>query len=709
MSTPKDDVPALYAVPDPDGHGQVRPRVRDEPAPEDEPGRDLAVQEPADVDTILEGTVLPWQRPAERRRVFAAWIIDGEERRHAGRWLVIYVGHTSAFHAVRVPQYVGRAVMYAPRGFTRAVWLWMQWVADAEGHTLRINARDKTNTAEYLALSRQRNDRVKLRWTITGIVAGVGSVIVGVTSFMWPWEPYALLTGATLTLGYIGRRLDRPFFAPAILTSPEAPRLTGEIVIRALSRIGNAQINQALSKGEGITFASECTRDGAGWRADVDLPYGVTVTDVMAKREELASGLRRPLGCVWPERDPAQHAGRLVLYVGDRDMATARQKPWPLLKSGKVSVFEPVPFGYDQRGRLIEITMMFENVLIGAIPRMGKTFTLRVLALATALDPLTEIRAFELKGTGDLSCLEPVAHHYGSGPDDETIYQCLLSLREVHKDLERRAKVIRGLPKDICPENKVTPDLVKERKLGLHPIAFIVDECQELYSHADYGDEAGMLTEKIIKRGPAMGVYMLLATQRPDKKSLPTGVSANVSIRLCLRVMGQVENDMILGTSSYQNGLRATTFTKRDKGVMYAVGVDDDALIVKSSYIDNPAAEQVGQRAAVLRKQAGRLTGHAVGEEQDVRPVSLVEDVADILQDGEDKLWCQTAVERLAELRPQMYAGWEAGTLTEALKPYGVATSQTWGRDPDGTGRNRMGFEAKAVIEALSKIAKQPL
>jgi S-DNA-T family DNA segregation ATPase FtsK/SpoIIIE len=275
----------------------------------------------------------------------------------------------------------------------------------------------------------------------------------------------------------------------------------------------------------------------------------------------------------------------------------------------------------------------------------------------------------------------------------------------VHKDLERRAKVIRGLPKDLCPENKVTPELAKDRRLGLHPIAFIVDECQELFSHAEYGQEAGILAEKIIKRGPAMGVFMELATQRPDKKSLPTPISANVSVRLCLRVMGQIENDMILGTSSYKNGLRATTFTKRDKGVMYAVGVEEDAIIVKSAYIDNPAAEAVGKRARVLRKQAGRLTGQAIGEEQDTGPaVSLIEDVADILQDGEDKLWCQTAVERLAELRPAMYSGWTAGQLTDALKPYGVRTSQTWGRDANGEGKNRIGFEARAVIEAVSKI-----
>jgi DNA segregation ATPase FtsK/SpoIIIE, S-DNA-T family len=64
----------------------------------------------------------------------------------------------------------------------------------------------------------------------------------------------------------------------------------------------------------------------------------------------------------------------------------------------------------------------------------------------------------------------------------------------------------------------------------------------------------------VIKVGPAFGVMLFLATQRSDKDSLPTGISGNASVRYCLKVMGQVENDMILGTGAYKNGIRATTF-----------------------------------------------------------------------------------------------------------------------------------------------------
>ena len=58
----------------------------------------------------------------------------------------------------------------------------------------------------------------------------------------------------------------------------------------------------------------------------------------------------------------------------------------------------------------------------------------------------------------------------------------------------------------------------------------------------------------IIKIGRALGVFLILATQRPYKDSLPTVVCGNVSTRFCLKVAGQVENDMMLGTSAYKNG-----------------------------------------------------------------------------------------------------------------------------------------------------------
>ena len=49
-----------------------------------------------------------------------------------------------------------------------------------------------------------------------------------------------------------------------------------------------------------------------------------------------------------------------------------------------------------------------------------------------------EIHAWELKGPGDLAAIESIAHAYGSGQDDETIWACLEDLRAIRAELRER-------------------------------------------------------------------------------------------------------------------------------------------------------------------------------------------------------------------------------------------------------------------------------
>ena len=102
-------------------------------------------------------------------------------------------------------------------------------------------------------------------------------------------------------------------------------------------------------------FLTDPFKDGEGWCTELNLPHGVTAGAILKRREELASGLRRPLSAVWPEGVPAEHEGRLKLWIGFTDMAKMKPKPWPLAKSGKADVFDHVPFGTDPRGRTVTV------------------------------------------------------------------------------------------------------------------------------------------------------------------------------------------------------------------------------------------------------------------------------------------------------------------------------------------------------------------
>ncbi|ATW50573.1 P-loop NTPase family protein [Streptomyces peucetius] len=651
-------------------------------------------------------------KSGQRREVIPAWAKSKPEFVTALGWLGGYAWHTTAFHAVRLPWYSLRLAFQAPAGVAKFVGGAMRWVADTEGEPLRQVAARRENVEEYLKLSRQRDNRVKLRGIVMLLGMILGPVLAIVLFVLAPaWLEVLALALLTAGFGFLGAPSDKPVISRAVVTT-EVERLTSGIVERALGALGIAEINKALGKGgEGIKFPAPITRDGPGWRADVDLPYGVTVPDILDRREKLASGLRRPLGCVWPEPVADEHAGRMMLWVGDRALNKVPAPAWPLAKSGAASLFKPLPFGTDQRGRNVDLTLMYDNVLIGAMPGMGKTFSLRTPLLAAALDVTAELLIWELKGTGDLDPLKKVAADYGSGPDDDTCAATLDSIRYVYKDLERRAKVISSLPKDKCPENKVIPSLAANRSLGLHPLVLAIDECQELFSHDKYGKEAGALCTAIIKRGRALGVILLLATQRPDKDSLPPAISANVGTRFCLRVMGQIENDMILGTSMYRNGIRATSFTKSDKGIGYLVGAADDPQIVRGYYLDNPAADAICERARKARIDAGTLRGIAAGETPERREAvdPLLEDVLAVVPADEAKPWNDVTVDRLAELRPEKYGPWgemapadKARQLTTALKPYGVSTGQV-ARRINGKTVNRTGFERAHIVMAIAE------
>ncbi|MGW2232513.1 cell division protein FtsK [Streptomyces sp. NPDC001759] len=671
------------------------------PAVPDEPGTPST---PVPVDN--PNLPAPGVTDEKRKPILPPWLTDRTEFAAGAKHTAARLGYASAYHALRLPWYSLQLAMMSPRGACRFVSSTNRWLWDREAAPLRDYAVRTEDVDEYLHLARLRGNRVRLRGlvTVVGCVFGFGFALW--LYVMAPEFLYAFAAGGVLTLGYFGQQPDAPVIGPAVMRT-ELQKLTGTIVLRALDAIGNPKISAAIKRGgdmDGMRFTSEITRDGPGYRADLDLPYGVTPDDVMEKREALASGLRRKVGCVWPSGDENEHEGRLVLWVGDKPMNETSKPAWPLLKDGQVDLFKPVVFGNDQRMRWVEVTLMFASIVIGAVPRMGKTFLLRLLMLICALDPRAVLLAFDLKGTGDFGALEPVCHRYRAGEEDEDVEYILHALREIKAELRRRAKVIKSLPRSRCPESKVTPALASDKSLGLHPIAISIDECQVLFEHEKYGAELESICTDITKRGPALGIIGMYATQRPDAKSLPTGISANAVLRFCLKVMNHTANDLVLGTGSYKSGIRATMFSRKDLGICYMAGEGDDPRIVSSAFIDAPKAEQVVARARKLREEYGNITGHAIGEgPAETAGLDILADVLKSVGVDEEAVWCERIAARLAELRPDVYGEWKGENVTAALRPWGVKTGQVWGQTDEGEGKNRRGIKRADLAAAITR------
>jgi len=676
-----------------DGHPSVQPSA-------DAAGRLL-------VDPPSGDFVTTRRRDRDRHPIIPAWVRDPESMKAAAKWAVNYYAHCTAFHLVRLPAYWGRLAARSHVGAYRIVSHTTLWVLDYQNHMVRsalvVKAADPHS---FLRLREEHRNIVRFR---AGLVALAGLPILVAIVMVAMATPLAKLVAVATTLaalGWVGRK-DNTRLTGRAVDRAEVPRLTEATIIKALTQLGLGQIRAALKEDgiEAIGFPSPITRDGAGFRADIDLPGGVTAAEVLERRGKLASGLRRPLGCVWPEADMDMHAGRLVLYVADKSLSESKPSPWPLAKAGKVNIFAPITIGVDQRGRAVLVTLMFVAGLIGAIPRMGKTFYLRLLLLAAGLDPRVEVHGYNLKGGSDLACLEQFAHAYKSGGKDEVIEYIARDLRGLKVEMERRYDLIETLPREKCPESKVTDELASDRSLGLHPVLFAVDECQVMFEHAVYGKEIEGLVDDLVRRGPAVGVMVWLATQRVDAKSIPKGISSNAALRLCLKVTGQLENDMVLGTSMYKNGTRATMFSRKDLGIAFLAGEAEDPQIVRGSYVDAEAAWTISLRARAARDAANRLTGLAAGIDE----LPPAEDTASILDhlltvwptndagDPDPKVWCHVLADLLARTWPGTYQGWEGKQVTAAVAPHGLRSTQV-----KRGGVNNNGLDYAALVKATN-------
>lgn len=615
------------------------------------------------------------------------------------RWYAARHGHAARFHGIRVPVYLTRTGLAALNGLRKVAAQIIAWVHNPNLWLLESQAvasgrpghADAMRAHTERKKTQSRNLKIAL---CCAVLLGLALLAVAVLAPWWSW--LAIAGVAVPALARHGRPEGKPLVQAAVV-APMYQVPTFPVITRALGSLGIAGINAALKESGRLNFVSDVHRDGPGWGVQIDLPHGVTAVDIINRREALASGLRRPQSAVWPAVVPNEHPGRLELWIGYSALNKQAPIPWPLAKAGRVSLFDPIPVGSDQRGNPITLMLMFAAVLIGAMPRMGKSFMLRVLMLAVALDPAARMRVWELKGTGDLAAAKHVAHEYGSGADAETLDECLRSVRAFHAELDKRAKVMRSLPTSRVRENKVTREVCADRSLGLFPDVLIIDEIQEAFTDPDRKAEFESKLATISKRGPALGMILMLATQRPDAKSLPTAVSSNMVIRFCLKVMSYVASNMVLGDGMSTAGYNAADFVRSDKGIGWLTGEADDPMILRGCYIDAPGAEVIAQRARLMRQKAGTLSGFALGEGQDEdAPRNFAADVLAMFG-SERNLWSETIAERLRERLPAIYPAITAAAVSSQLRDVGVTVKNV--REP---GRNPNMGCARADVQAAA-------
>lgn len=634
-----------------------------------------------------------------------------------------------------LPAIIAKLSLCSPRGLCRLATMAWAYLYDWDSAKLRAEHAGNKETPEYQKAAGIRRHNLRARWLVASgcllvtvapamawtaphVLSWIVAVVVGlwiihmipgrkieefvvatvVAIVIGKWLPDLLeliprppgwtlwwVAGLlVLVIGYAGRNLERELVSSSELGHGVVIPIHAAMVREALCQLGIAQINSAVKDGglEAIRVLMDAHRSGAGVQIDVEIP--TAAAEVIKRREKLAAALRRELGCVWPKVG-RRHAGHLSLYVSDQPMGDQEQNPWPLAEVSKpIDLFDRQPLLTTQVGAWLQMCLMFASVVIGAVPRMGKTFIVRQLGLVFALDIRSRLYLLDGKGTGDLNPLRSCAHFISRGEAPEEVEERVLPmLRELRAELRRRAKVINDLPDELVPESKVTSQLADRRSLGLFPLGLFMDETQAYFL---YGSDTSRhdkqvraelieIVTDLVKRGPALGFVIVLATQNVNDRTIPRDISLNAILRIALKVSDHTANDQILGTGSYGRGIDATAFSRDDRGVVWVAGESSNPEIARSVCgLDAPTVRKIAERAHAWRASAGLLTGEAAGEhsEPEYQP-DLLDDVHVVMDRAKGaNISLARLAPALAEMRPHIYAAWTTDTLGSALRDKSV-------------------------------------
>jgi S-DNA-T family DNA segregation ATPase FtsK/SpoIIIE len=516
-----------------------------------------------------------------------------------------------------------RFVSASGRGTVLAVRAWRRWV------TVR-DYREAAELSEKLADKYvEIRELTLLRWRVTGAIAGLGTAGVAVGDMLYG-QAALWITGVTgaAVLAITGRRKDGSPGRRAVLAGPRSLAWTMDPQI-LVDAFRDAKL---IGKDETLRLVERASRVGQGWAITLDLPATRKATDVIKNREALASALAVDEVQLLVERVRGNggHAGRVAMWVADTDPYATPPTRTPLLDVACWDAWRPVPFGRDARDRRISLPLVWTSLLIGAIPRQGKTFAARLSAAGLILDAFTRLYVADFKAGKDWDAAATVAHRFLSGDEPAHVLQLAAWLAELVTEVQGRYRRMRELDNDICPESKVTPAMSRDLSLNMPITGVFIDEVQvpleertSIKIHGKtipLGEYIGELLTWLAKKGPAAGIALVLATQRPDTKTIPSGLRAVLGSRFALRVMDWRDSNIILGEQMNTRGWDSSRLLPSHKGVGIlrpdgdtAAGADVLAMMVRTDYMPNNDWTTLCQRGRALRAAAGTLTGHAIG------------------------------------------------------------------------------------------------
>jgi DNA segregation ATPase FtsK/SpoIIIE, S-DNA-T family len=267
----------------------------------------------------------------------------------------------------------------------------------------------------------------------------------------------------------------------------------------------------------------------------------------------------------------------------------------PAPTASERSIHRPIPLGLFEDAEPAALHLAHRHGLLGGVAGAGKSGVLNVILAELVACPDVVLWGVDLKGGMELqpwaSCLGRLA---------TTPEAAAALLADAVMVLQTRARQLADHGQRLWMPAAGTPALI----VVIDEYAELADESPAAINHAD----------SIARRGRAVAVTLLAATQRPTQKAMGSGaVRSQMDVRICLRVRERRDVDLILGQGMLAAGWAADTLNAPGKFLLSApehttprraraYRLDDDtvATIAARHALNRPQLDELSQGAADL-------------------------------------------------------------------------------------------------------------
>lgn len=577
------------------------------------------------------------------------------------------------------PSVAGKLFLAFFRGMTM-IWQW---------HGDYVNGRDFPELKEKNPTSHHNLVRVRKWWRTGWAVLDLVALFACVKIFpaglpMW-------IAGHIIVITLIGK--NEPVMKPV-----QTKRMIGEALLRTVANEMTLTAGQ-VANGATAEIHSPPARlqKAPGYRATLRVAREGKPTDLLIHTATLAHKLKKGTGQVFTYQD--KHDNSLIEFV------VLDINPWetPPTKHPMINALRPVDLWSEECNLGLRPDFTFwtkilvahgdgGGILAGGAPRRGKSNFISVLLIYLILDPMVDIHMIDGKAL-DFEAVKPVCKSFigDEAMDDITLLtQATQVLESLKTELFKRKSILRSRK-----AKHITAELSKELNMKLQFV--IIDELAVLTEDmmTSYKREAQYFTELLqylVRMGPALGIYCILATQRPSAKSVPDSIRSMIIWRTAFYISSQPGSLAILGKAGAN--YRADWLDPDIKGIALSVGDGQ----VRPHMVETEDLELVTRYGLALR--AG-----AMPTDNSVTNFIHPEIIRFMIQVLKDNGLDRTRTSDILEAIDTQFPGkWDATKLALELGKYGVKPT----RFTDHEGIQRRGY-LLADLQAAPRVIPLPV